>query len=59
VQFSASGSDDLFQSISKVRENRSLVVTSNLYYQDLGGCFDYSDLPGIFHGQEREFSTGH
>ena len=34
VQFDTTGSDHLFQIIAKAYENRSLIVTSNLDFED-------------------------
>lgn len=36
IQFDATGSDHLFQLVAKAYEHRSLIVTSNLDFQDWG-----------------------
>ncbi len=40
VQLDAMGSDHLFQLVAKAYEHRSLIVTSNLDFQDWGQLFD-------------------
>lgn len=48
VQFDATGSDHLFQLIAKAYEHRSLIVTSNLDFQDWGRLFDQPATAAAF-----------
>lgn len=48
VQFDTTGSDHLFQLISKAYEHRSLIVTSNLDFQDWGRLFDQPATAAAF-----------
>jgi len=40
IQLDATGSDHLFQLVARAYERRSLIVTSNLDFQDWGQLFD-------------------
>jgi DNA replication protein DnaC len=48
VQFDAAGSDHLFQLIAKAYEHRSLIVTSNLDFQDWGRLFNQPATAAAF-----------
>lgn len=48
VQFDTTGSDHLFQIIAKAYENRSLIVTSNLDFEDWGRLFDQPATAAAF-----------
>jgi DNA replication protein DnaC len=48
VQFTTTGSDHLFQLISKAYEHRSLIVTSNLDFQGWGRLFDQPATTAAF-----------
>ncbi|MGI6557770.1 MAG: IS21-like element helper ATPase IstB [Limnochordia bacterium] len=48
VQFDTTGSDHLFQLIAQAYEHRSLIVTSNLDFQDWGRLFDQPATAAAF-----------
>ena len=48
MQFNATGSDHLFQLVAKAYERRSLIVTSNLDFQDWGQLFDQPATAAAF-----------
>jgi DNA replication protein DnaC len=48
VQFDATGSDHLFQLIAKAYEHRSLIITSNLDFQEWGRLFDQPATAAAF-----------
>jgi DNA replication protein DnaC len=48
IQLDATGSDHLFQLVAKAYEHRSLIVTSNLDFQDWGQLFDQPATAAAF-----------
>lgn len=48
IHLDATGSDHLFQLVAKAYERRSLIVTSNLDFQDWGHLFDQPATAAAF-----------